>query len=93
MELYTRDLNGGTQVVHKFENGYGASVVRAPNVGFWGTTYGYDEGLWELAVLTFVNDTEFHLDYSTPITNDVIGHLSDEDVLAVLAQIEALEAK
>lgn len=89
--LFTRALNGGTQTVHKFDNGYGASVVRAPNVGFWGSTYGYEQGLWELAVLDFVNDEEYNLCYSTPITNDVLGNLSDEDVTAVLAQIEALE--
>lgn len=90
MELFTRDLNGGTQTVHKFENGYGASVVRSPNVGFWGSTYGYDEGLWELAVLKFEGE-EYSLCYTTPVTNDVIGHLTEEDVIAVLAQIEALE--
>jgi hypothetical protein len=93
MELFTRALNGGVQTVHKFDNGYGASVVKAPNVGFWGTSYGYDEGLWELAVLDFVSDEEYSLTYSTPITNDVLGSLSDEDVLAVLARIEALESK
>jgi len=90
-ELFTRPLNGGTQTVHKFDNGFGASVVRAPNVGFWGSTYGYEQGLWELAVLQFCSDDEYHLTYSTPITNDVLGHLTDEDVIAVLARIEALE--
>ena len=90
-ELFARELNGGVQVVHKFENGLGASVVRAPNVGFWGSTYGYDQGLWELAVLTFISEDEYTLNYSTPITNDVLGHLSDEDVIAILARIEALE--
>lgn len=90
-ELFTRPMNGGVQVVHKFDNGYGASVVKAPNVGFWGSTYGYEQGLWELAVLTFISDEEYNLCYSTPITNDVLGSLTDEDVIAVLAQIEALE--
>jgi hypothetical protein len=90
-ELLTRAMNGGIQVVHKFDNGLGASVVKAPNVGFWGSSYGYDQGLWELAVLTFTSEDEYVLNYSTPITNDVLGHLSDEDVIAVLARIEALE--
>lgn len=91
-----RELNGGTQVVHRFENGLGASVVRAPNVaGFWGTTYGYEDGLYELAVITFTSKTdepvEFQLNYDTEITNDVLGHLTPEDVTELLARIEALE--
>ncbi len=62
-----------------FDNGYGACVVRGPY------TYGGPEGLYELAV--FENGS---LCYSTPITEDVEGHLSEDDVTALLAQIEAL---
>lgn len=80
-----RSINGGEQVVHKFENGFGASVVRH------GFSYGGSRGLWELAVVAFDGD-EWHLNYSTPITDDVIGYLTDEDVDTLLVRIEALEA-
>jgi hypothetical protein len=75
---------GGTQVVHRFNNGYGASVVRT----FY--SYGGDEGLYELAVVKFDGDT-WELTYDTPITNDVLGWLTEAKVDEILAAIEALE--
>lgn len=80
-----RSIHSGEQVVHKFENGFGASVVRH------NFSYGAQRGLWELAVVSFEGD-EWGLNYSTPITDDVIGYLTDEDVDALLVRIEALEA-
>lgn len=79
-----RSINGGSQVIHKFENGYGASVVQHE------FSYGGDEGLYELAVLAF-NGDNWDLTYDTEITDDVIGYLSDEDVQDLLKQIENLE--
>ena len=64
----------------EFENGYGASVVRGEY------TYGGDQGLYELAVL----DSNGDLTYDTPITNDVLGHLSEDDVTEVLKEIQLL---
>jgi hypothetical protein len=79
----------GTQRLYRFDNGYGASVVRSPY------SYGGDQGLWELAVLTFNGGSieDFDLSYSTPITHDVIGHLEDYEVDELLARIEALEQR
>ena len=88
MILLERSLNGGTQTLHKFDNGYGASVVCHK------FSYGGDLGLKELAVLTFPDDDErYELCYSTEITDDVLGYLSDEDVADLLVKIEALEGK
>ena len=88
MILIQRPVRDGTQVVHKFENGYGASVV------CYEFSYGGDQGLKELAVLTFPdNDERYKLCYSTEITDDVLGYLSDEDVADLLVKIEALEGK
>lgn len=78
---------GGAQRVYKFDNGYGASVVRNR------ISYGSERGLYELAVIAFdvPDDPEdWHVFYNTPITDDVIGELSDEEVDAVLVKIEAL---
>ncbi len=71
---------GGVQARIQFDNGYGASIVKTPY------TYGGDKGLYELAVL----DSEGHLTYDTPITNDVIGYLRPEDVTDVIAKIQQL---
>ena len=76
-----KDVNGGTQRIYKFPNGYGASVIRHQG------SYGFKNGLWELAVL----DSSGDLCYSTPITNDVIGHLSDEEVILKLNEIRGLQ--
>lgn len=82
-----RSLNGGSQVVHKFDNGFGASVVQHE------FSYGGDEGLFELGVIKFESEDEWHLNYSTSVTDDVIGHLTEEDVEDLLAKIEQLESK
>lgn len=82
--VFERELNGGEQIVHRFENGLGASVIRH------GFSYGASQGLWELAVITFTGEDTYELNYETPITNDVIGYLDDEDVQELLDRIEAL---
>lgn len=79
----TRSLHGGEQRKYRFDNGYGASVVRHRY------SYGGDEGLFELAVL----GPDDHLVYDTPVTNDVLGYLTDEDVQATLLQIADLEGQ
>lgn len=79
-----RALNGGTQVVHKFDNGYGASVVCHDY------SYGGDQGLKELAVLKFEDEEEWHLCYTTLITDDVIGYLEDDCVEELLVAIKNL---
>lgn len=82
-----RLLHGGIQKVFRFENNYGASVVR--HLG----SYGADEGLWELAVLRFdgPNIWDFELTYTTPITDDVIGWLKENEVDDLLVAIETLD--
>lgn len=64
----------------QFDNGYGASVVKGPY------TYGGKDGLYEMAIL----DSNGNLTYDTPITNDVIGYLSEDEVSDYLKQIQEL---
>lgn len=79
-----------------FSNGYGVSVVRfkipfAPfeslrnNYG----SYTNNESQWELAVLKG-NEKNSSLTYDTPITNDVIGYLSEDDVTEIMKQVQSL---
>lgn len=79
--------SGGIRKLYKFPNGYGASVIKTP------FSYGGFQDLWELAVVTNIADdnSSFDLCYTTTITNDVLGYLSDEDVENVLKQIMELE--
>lgn len=69
----------GEQWEFEFNNKYGALVIRCDY------SYGGNEGLFELAVL-YDDD----LCYSTPITDDVIGYLTDDEVSALLDRIEQL---
>ena len=66
-----------------FPNGYGASVVRNR------MTYGGDAGLYELAVLIGTSE-HFDLCYTSPITDDVVGHLPPAAVTGLLKEIEEL---
>lgn len=77
-------ISRGMHYVFKFKNDFGASVVKIYS------SYGYD--LWELAVIRFNHgDTnDWDLDYNTPITNDVIGYLTDDKVRETLAKIKNL---
>jgi len=87
MILFEKEINGGVQIVHKFDNGYGASVIKNPY------SYGGDVGLWEIAVLIFDGSDNYALTYDTEITSDVLGGLSEDEVQAVLSKIELLDKK
>lgn len=63
-----------------FDNGYGVSVVSHSY------SYGGRDGLYEVAVL----DKNGELTYDTPVTNDVIGYLTEEDVTDVMKQVQSL---
>lgn len=82
----------GKQLIAKYPNGYGASVIQSR------MSYGGSEGKFELAVLhgfpdggiMFDDDTGGELCYATPITDDVRGWLTQEMVVADLIQISEL---
>ena len=77
---------GGYQMVLRFPNGFGASIVRTP-FSYGGPT------LFELAVLDFAGDDQGDITYDTPITDDVLGYLAPGDCLVALGQIMALAEK
>lgn len=70
----------GTRKFYEFENGLGASVICTPY------SYGGDRGLWELAVME-----RGRVNYNTPVTNDVLGYLTWEEVEENLGKIRKLE--
>lgn len=63
----------------KYPNGYGASIVKHHY------SYGGDHDKWELAVLN-----GSMLCYSTPITDDVVPYLDDEEVCELCRRIRNL---
>lgn len=68
------------QATMKFENGYGISVIH-------GEFAKGGPGTYEIAVLSGKWQS---LDYSTPITDDVIGGLSPDEVTTVMHEIQKL---
>lgn len=83
-------FHGGEQYLFKFENGYGASVIKIEIIP------GVKSDTWELAVIRWCSepfDFLWTLCYDTPITDDVIGFLSDKDVCKYLEDIKRLKEK
>lgn len=83
-ERHDNELNG-SQKLYRFDNGFGASVVRNRY------SYGGSQGLWELAVITWKGE-KYHLCYDTPITDDVLGYLTWGQVEETLSKIKELDA-
>ena len=61
------------------KNGYGASVIRHRG------SYGFERGLYELAVIK-----DGDICYDTPITDDVLGYLTEDDVVDTVKRIAAM---
>jgi hypothetical protein len=78
----------GIAARHFFPNGYGVSVVRF-KTPFGSGSYGADEGLYELAVLKGIEEN-WEICYDTPIAEDVLGYLTEEDITNLLSQVKSL---
>lgn len=88
-QLPNKPLHDGIQYIARFENNYGASIVKHY------FSYGGNRGLWELAVILFEEnsmgvDCNFELVYDTTITDDVLGYLNESEVDSILDEIEKL---
>ena len=78
---FKQDIQRGLNAARiMFNNGYGASVIIGPH------TYCGEDGLYELGVL----GKDKKLTYDTPVTDDVKGYLSEDDVTKLLEQIQKL---
>jgi hypothetical protein len=73
----------GIHALHFFPNGYGVSVVKFPG------SYGYEQGLYEVAVLQGTED-DFELCYDTSVADDVMGHRDERDVEIIMEEVEEL---
>ena len=85
---HTNYPDSGIAARQFFDNGYGVSVVRFTTY-FGAGSYGSEEGLYEVAVIKGTED-DWNITYDTPITDDVLGHLSEEEVEVLLYEVENL---
>ena len=79
MESFTDRYSNATHAKLSFDNGYGVSVI-------FGDPF-YSNGIdsYELAVLK-----DGDVCYNTPITDDVLGYLSKDEVTEVMKNIQGL---
>ena len=77
-------ISNGVGLVVDFDNGYGASIV-CHDMSYGGPLVEGEHNLYELAVLH--ND---ELCYDTPITDDVLGWQTMEEINKTLKEIEKL---
>ena len=82
--LYKVREESNLHYIFKFDNGYGASVVK--NI----MSYGHSQDLFELAVIEFIDEFTWKICCSTDITDDVLGYLENDDVLDLLEIIKNL---
>lgn len=78
-EPHANIMFGGYSAKHTFPNGYTASVITG------GHSYSNDEEPYEIAVMY-----NGYLCYDTPITDDVVGYLTEDAANDILQQIAAL---
>ena len=88
IEFQPHSMGDGLMGKIFFDNGYGVSVVRFKIYDRY-SSYTNNENEWEVAVL-FGNEKEWELTYNTPITNDVIGWLSEVDVTEIMKKVQEL---
>jgi hypothetical protein len=85
---FTNDGYNGIDAYHIFDNHYGVSIIKTPY------SYGGKEGLYELAILVMKpGDKYSELCYDTPITNDVMGYLTPEDITDIMKQVSELPTR
>ncbi len=86
MKIYTKNIkkdftctrkgiHNGYQLLFSFSNLFGASVIK----------HDYSKGL-EIAVL----DSNGTITYDTPITDDILGYLTDDQANDILGKISRL---
>lgn len=85
LELFKAKLEASGDHYEKvfFKNGRGVSIIRHRG------SYGGNAGLFELAVLK----ADGELDYSTPVTGDVLGWLTVPEVLDAMKAVSDLPAE
>lgn len=83
--------NKGAHYIFRFENGYGASVVKTYG------SIGYSDDMWELAVILYEEENklspdEYVIVYPYPIVKHecVLGPLDDSQVREILQKIKDL---
>lgn len=79
---------GGFQARMDFENGFGVSVVCGLHLYSTPRANLYAASMYEAYEVAIMEDG--HLTYDTPITDDVIGYASPEEVTSIMERVQNL---
>lgn len=97
-KVYYRDVLVGPQIIIRFPNNYGASIIKFE--GYFGGQFislfeSIGKGMVELAVIEFYGpgDDDWELCYDTPITSDITSYLNKEKCIEILNNIGNLPPK
>ncbi len=89
-ESFYASFSGRYHYVLKFKNGYSVSIVKDLSKSLMSDTYygtyGAENDLWEIAVMY-----DGRIVYTTPITDDVLGWLSEQEVIFACGRIYQLD--
>ena len=78
-DIFNSDRKGIRDKICFPKVGYGAAVIKLPG------SYGYENDLWELALLSNYNSVgNWNLEYTKLVNDDVLGNLTDNEVNKVL---------
>ena len=82
-EIRKCGIMNGYQWIFRFDNGYGASVIK--NLGSWG----YDDDLFELYTIHFTDTVDFYnLCHIIDEIPSPMGYLTNEQVMQCLQKIK-----
>ena len=82
-DLVFKPYYEGVESTMMFKNGYGVSVLRTER------SKGGDKGLYELMVI----GSDGHIIFDTPVTPDVLGWLTEEQVTVEMYTIQKFRVK
>jgi len=71
------------QTLYQFKNDLGASII------YHQGSYGYEQGLVELGIISWFGD-KYMLTYDTPLTDNILGNLTQEQAKLILEKIKEL---
>ena len=84
---WRRDYLEGGGVTVCFDNGYCADFTMS------NMSYGGHDGLFEMAIMSYIDHKIGDILYDTPITDDVVGHLSIEECKEYCQKIKELSPR
>lgn len=82
--MYMYNISQPIGILIKFPNQYGASIIRHDG------SYGGRDGLLEMGVAIFSGDL-WGLCYDTHITSDVLGYLTEDELIEHLKSVRDLD--